>query len=428
MRVRGEIMVATRFYFGAAVLVASASAAAAWSWRALQADQAAARKARKAVAEGRYDAASAALAEWLAAAPDDPEAHLIEGRILIARGAVVEAVEALKKAVALGGPDEGAVLLRALIAAKTGRGAEAAPPLHRAFAEARAPDRQVDEALAKIYLETFDLGRATAVLERWADDFPDDPKPYLWRAEAHARDGGDPGFVLRDYQEALDRDPKLGRARLGLADALRQAHRATEAAAAYDAYLAAEPDDALAHFGAGRNLLDLGDEVTAIAHLTRASELDPTNAEPLKALADVAQRRGDWSGALNLLDRATALSPADIPSRYSRSVVLGRLGRTKEARAEQAATARLREDLKSLNAARSRLVADPRDRDSQLAVARWMFDHAHADEGARWAERILVERPGDPDASRLLADYHQRRGETGLANFHRLHAAAEAAR
>jgi hypothetical protein len=57
-----------------------------------------------------------------------------------------------------------------------------------------------------------------------------------------------------------------------------------------------------------------------------------------------------------------------------------------------------------------------------------MFDHAQDDEGARWAGRILGERPGDPDASRLLADYYDRRGEAGLANFHRLQAGPEAVR
>jgi hypothetical protein len=52
--------------------------------------------------------------------------------------------------------------------------------------------------------------------------------------------------------------------------------------------------------------------------------------------------------------------------------------------------------------------------------------HAHNHEGARWAEKVLAERPDDPEASRLLADYHQRRGENGFANFHRLHASTSA--
>ena len=53
-----------------------------------------------------------------------------------------------------------------------------------------------------------------------------------------------------------------------------------------------------------------------------------------------------------------------------------------------------------------------------------MFDHAHDKEGARWALKILAERPDEPEASRLLAGYHERRGEIGLANFYRMHASA----
>src|SRR6185437_10786129 len=98
------------------------------------------------------------------------------------------------------------------------------------------------EALARVYLETYDMKRAAAVLDRWAGDFPDDPKPHLWRAEIHGRDGNEASRVLGDYGEALRRDPTLASARLGLAEALRKAHRNTEAAVAYEEYLAARPD------------------------------------------------------------------------------------------------------------------------------------------------------------------------------------------
>ena len=110
--------------------------------------------------------------------------------------------------------------------------------------------------------------------------------------------------------------------------------------------------------------------------------------------------------------------------RHSRGLRLLRLGRIDEARAEQAAAAHLRKDLHRLNATRARLIDSPHDSNSQLQVARWLFDHAHDEEGARWALKVLAERPDDPEASRLLAGYHQRRGETGLANFYRVHASA----
>lgn len=420
-------MAATRSNFVAAILVvASVSSVAAWFWRPKPGEPSAAREARAAIAAGRYDDASAALERWRKAAPDDPTADYVRGRILIEHGSVVEASEALKKAAAAGLPERETSLLRALIAARINRYSEALPALFDAFVYGRTPDRQVYKALAKVYLETYELGRASTVLARWAEDFPDDPKPHLWRAEIHARDGGDPGAVVFDYQDALDRDPNLFPARLGLADALRQLHRTQEAAAAYDVCLKADPDNAAAHFGMGRNLLEQGEEEAAVRHLARASELDPANPDPLKNLAEAAVRRADWPAALEFLDRATALDPNDAAVRYRRGVILAKLERADESRAELAEAARLRADVARLNSARSHLVGNPNDRNTQLVIARWMFEHGRAEEGVRWAVRILADQPGDPEASRLLVDYHEGRGETGLANFHRLHASPKA--
>ncbi len=203
--------------------------------------------------------------------------------------------------------------------------------LKGAFEVQQVPDRQVDEALAKVYLETYDLGRSTAVLKVWARDFPDDAKPHLWWAEVHGRATDEQRLVENDFREALRRDPSMARARLGLAEELRKAHRTAEAAIEYDACLALEPDNAAAHLGAGRNLMEQGDLVAASLHLNRAIKLDPKNAEPHKELAESASRQGDWTTALAFLDRAIALDPYDVGVRNSRGLVLARLGRIDEA-------------------------------------------------------------------------------------------------
>jgi tetratricopeptide (TPR) repeat protein len=403
-----------------AVLAGAAMASARHIWWTEPRD---ALEARRAVADGRYDDAGRALTRWLKAAPNAREAHFLKARVAAAMGRLPEAAAALHQARTLGLARDELVLLQALIASKAGRHVDALQTLSEAFAHQRVPDRQIDEALAKARLETYDLTRASTVLDRWAHDFPDDPKPHLWRAEVHSRTDGSAAAVEVDYREALRRDPSLARARLGLAEELGKAHRNAEAAVEYDVYFGLEPDDAVAHLGAGRNRMELGDETAAITHLKRAMALDAKNAEPLKELADVATRRGDWAEALALLDRAIVLDPYDVTARYSRCLALTRLGRADDARAEQAVAARLRKELDLLHEARSRLIASPHDRKSQLKIARWLFDHAHDQEGARWAEKILSERPDDAAASQMLADYHQRRGEKGLANFYRLRAA-----
>jgi Flp pilus assembly protein TadD len=401
---------------------ALAVAAAALVRFGIRVEPHAAREARRAVAAGRYEDCAAVLTNWLGSEPGSSEAHLLKGRVAVASSKLNEAADELKRAQELGHPTDELALLQALIATKLGRHAEAEPVLRRAFEQQHTPDRQVDEALAKVYLETYDLARSDAVLKVWARDFPDDAKPHFWWAEVHGRAADQQSLVENDYREALRRDPSLARARLGLAEELRKAHRTAEAAIEYDTCIYLDQTNATAHLGAGRNLMEQGDEAGATRHLNRAIELEPKNAEPHKELADAAARRGKWDAAMALLDRAVALDPYDVGLRNSRGLALARLGRLDEARAEQAAAARLRSELDRLNASRARLVGSPNDWESQLQVARWMFDHGHDQEAARWAQKIIAEHPNDPEASRLLAAYHQRRGETGLANFYRVHA------
>jgi hypothetical protein len=48
-----------------------------------------------------------------------------------------------------------------------------------------------------------------------------------------------------------------------------------------------------------------------------------------------------------------------------------------------------------------------------------MFAHGKEPEGVRWAETILRDEPGQPAACSLLADYFDRTGKAGLANYYR---------
>jgi tetratricopeptide (TPR) repeat protein len=402
-----------------AVVVASLSAAAAvWAWRRTEPRDA--KEARSALAAGRFAAAEAPLLRWLKARPDSAEAHFLKGRVALARGDLPGAAAGMKRATELGYPRPQLALLGALIASKLGRHAEAEPILRHAFLAAQGPDPQLDEALARVYLETYDLDRAATVIERWIREAPDDPQPFLWRTEVDSRTTAHPTAALNDYREALKRDPTLAKARLGLADELRKAHSNAEAAVEYDAYLALKPDDAAGHLGAGQNRMEMGDETAATRHLERALALDPKNASALIELAEYDLRRAEFARSLAYLDRAIKLDPFDPTIRRRRGLALTRLGRVEEAKIEQAASQRLQTELDHLDEVREHLIQSPHDRSSQLEVARWMFDHGHDAEGVRWAEKVLREQPGNAEANRLLAEYHERHGNPGLANFYRL--------
>jgi tetratricopeptide (TPR) repeat protein len=358
------------------------------------------------------------LARWLRRDPDSAEALLWKARLAIADRLPDEAAEALTRAKERGADRRRLARLNAVAEALAGRRAQVEPFIRDEFNADQEPDPLLDEVLARVYLEGYDLPRAGVALARWMRDAPNDPKPYLWRAEIDTR-RQDATATASDYREVLKRDPRSAKAWIGLAELLRTTHRTEEAAEAFGRYLALRPDDADGHLGAGRTAAEAGDTDAALRHLERAAVLAPDNAEAHRAVADLLTRRGDVDAALRHIDRARALDPYDLPTRHSRSLLLARLGRQDEAQAEQEGAKRLRADLAGLSAAQNRLVTAPKDREAQLTVARWMFSHGKADDGVRWAEAILRDQPDQPDACRLLADHYSRTGQPGRANYYR---------
>ena len=374
---------------------------------------------RSAVRSGRYDEASKALGRWLKDSPDKVEPHLWKARIALALRRPEEAEEGLNRARALGCDRNRLDVLRAVNAVFGGRFTDAEPVLRAAFNDGGEPDPLVEEALAKVYLESYDFPRASLVVDRWMRDSPDDPKPCLWRAEMDVRSGVG-GRAMTDYREALRRDPGSPPAHLGLAEELRKTHRNDEAAVFIGKYLVMKPDDPAGHLCAGRVAREQADDDAAVTHFDRASTLDPKNAEAHGDLADLLLRRGQFEAALARLDKAVAIDPFDLNTRYNRGIALSQLGKTDEANAEQKLAARLRTELNELLAAQSRLVKAPGDLEARLKIARWMFSHGKADAGIRWVESILRIQPNQPPACRLLAEHYAMTGQSGLANFYKV--------
>ena len=70
-------------------------------------------------------------------------------------------------------------------------------------------------------LGTYRLGEARLVIDRWMRDAPADARPYLWLTQFDRRiEVDNPGSWEHHYREALQRDPGLDTARLGLAETL----------------------------------------------------------------------------------------------------------------------------------------------------------------------------------------------------------------
>jgi Flp pilus assembly protein TadD len=378
------------------------------------------RRAREAVEAGRFAEAQAPLDRWLSARPDSAEAHYLRGRALVGLDRPEDALRELDRARQLGHPEPPLERLAGIVLARGGLREAAEPLLLRARARAGTPDPEVEAALTRLYFEADRIQLAQRAVLRWAVAAPDDPTPWRWRAEIDARLRVVPRALADDYRNILRRDPGDDRARLGLAEALRDGGELAAAEAGFADYLRDHPDSADALAGLGRTAMGFGRMDEAAALLDRALDRDPRQPEALQARASIHMRRGEWAEALPLLDRAVEARPENPEAHFGRGLALKRLGRDAEADAEVAAANRIRRDTEALIHYRRELSLHPRDLALMAEAAEWMLLHDHEDEGLVWARRVLESPGSHPETARLLAEYYGREGDEAQANYYRL--------
>ena len=375
---------------------------------------------RTAIANRQFDLARGELSQWLKADPDSPEAYYLLARVELAADHAQETVNALAKSLDLGFPPEKLSPYRAVIQVRSGHYDEAEPILRKALADSDEPMPEIAQALANLYLATFRMRDAAKPIARWMRDAPDDPMPYLAQNEIETRSDVDHVIIIQNYQEALRRDPKLAKARLGLAERFRQANRLDEAADEFATYIQAKPDDPEGHLGAGRAALAQGKRDDAARSFDRVLELNPREPTALKERGAIELIRGNLEKARGFLEHAIQADPFDPDAHFTVSQVLQRLGDPEAAKREVALSQKLRKEHARLADLRSALVKKPRDLALRVEVAQWLLEHGHDEEGLTWAEQILHDVPGHEPTVRMLIDHFTRKKDAGKANYYRL--------
>jgi tetratricopeptide (TPR) repeat protein len=382
------------------------------------------RVVRESFANGHYDTARAPLARWLKESPGSGEAYYYLAWQSLADEQPRETVLAVDEARRLHFDPDRVDVLSAIYHARADRYGEAEPILERAFLEESEPRAMVAKALAKIYLSSYRLDRAAVAIERWRALAPEDPQPYLWSNEIASRADVEPAILIQNYRAALERDPDLDKARLGLAQALSKDRRFDEAEQEFLLYLKRNPKDAVAFLGLGRNVFQRGDIEKASRFFESALESNPRDPEALKELGQLDVRLGRLKKACERLQLLVQIQPFDHEIRYSYAQALKLTGNEEQSRAELAVAARLRKEHDEIVQLRYGVLKNPRDFAARFQVARWMMEHGHEDEGLKWTKEILRANPSHGPTHRVLADYYEKHGEAGLANYHRLSATA----
>jgi tetratricopeptide (TPR) repeat protein len=412
-------------------LVIGALVIAATCWLAVTARarislQADAQRSRRLIAAGEYQDATIPLQRWLKAEPDSAEARYLVARQAMGLGRYEAGLVALEQARARGYPESTLNRERGLALVRLGRLTEAEPLLRAVFIaqkNAGVADPELDEGLARCYLETFQLRAAQEVTDRWIRDAPGDARAYYWRAETEQRKAdADSAVMIPHYERVLELEPEHDKARLALAELYLKSHRVQDAAREFTTHLRRHPDNFDACLGLGQIAAAEGRDEEATHQLERARALAPRDPRPLVERGKMELQRGRLATALELFDKAVALDSAEPEVHFQRSVILGRLGRHQEAQKERDDAARLRKQRDELASLLKELNQSPGDVRLQYAAARWLWDHGHPEEAVQWAMNIVREHPRHAEANRLLASYHEKQGNQGLANFYRAQA------
>lgn len=192
----------------------------------------------------------------------------------------------------------------------------------------------------------------------WA--YKDIAKMYL--------DRGDLDNAVIWYRRALDADPEDGRTMVALADALVRQGHVDDAIALAEAALLTPPIFPQTHAGLGDAYLRKGDVEKAIMHFEAALEIDGNLTYVMRTLGQVYARRGAIDRAIELYEQLIVLSPEQTDWRRELAALLLLKG---------------------------------------------------SDTALHHYERVLDERPNDPDALTGLGEIYRQMGRTAdaIASF-----------
>jgi len=386
-----------------------------------------ARLARVAIAARRADEARRLIDRWAALSPRSGEPDYYRAILDVQTDRPAEALDSLRKSLAKGHPEGPLLIVRAIILARAGKFDQAEPVLAAAFESSAEPRAEIAEGLSRIYLKTFRLGETNRVLDAWMKADPGDPRPYLRRNDVDERINSDPPVLIRNYREALRRDPGLLAARLGLAEKLREGSLYDEAEAEYATLLERDPRNLRGLAGAARIALLRGDLQAATRLFEEALAIDPKDKTSLRELGLIDLNNGRISQACSRLEQAVRVDPHDPEVRFSYARALKLAGDEPRAAEQAAATARIKQEQQQIIDLRQSLVQRPDDVEIRSRAARWLIEHGHEKEGLEWTELILRQRPDHPATCQILVDYHTSRGNFGLANYYRMNASSSPA-
>jgi tetratricopeptide (TPR) repeat protein len=296
--------------------------------------------ALKLLQSGDPAAAAALCQRLLDAAPQDAALHQLAATIALRQGDAAAAMRSAQSALALR-PDHAPTLLVA------GHAAHATGDLAQAlafFRRAARLDPTRAEAAFMTCVTLLEQGdkEAQAMLAFCLAKFPDDP--WGWRTIGLALQKAEQFEAAIAAFTRASRAAPSGDLHLRRGALLQKLDRATEAAEAFRAAQALEPNNFEAALQMGLSLQRLGDHAGARRSLEQAMALDPKAGRGWFAFGLLAQEGRDWPAAIAAYRKALDAQPDLAEATVNLGIVLQETGDLAAARTAYAKALHLRAD------------------------------------------------------------------------------------
>jgi tetratricopeptide (TPR) repeat protein len=191
-------------------------------------------------------------------------------------------------------------------------------PAITAFGEAIRLDPRNGDAHHALGCALLDVGRIEDAIEhlRLATVLRDDAAAFHSLAVALRRQHLNDEAAAA-YRRAIELDPTLSEAHVGLADLLEAGGESEAAAQSLRTAASLMPSDGLGSVYLARALMIEGDFVTAEAKLREAAALDPTDDEVIRKLGHTLARLGRFAEAADMFERALAVNQRNCSAYFA---------------------------------------------------------------------------------------------------------------
>ncbi|HET9481062.1 MAG TPA: tetratricopeptide repeat protein [Candidatus Polarisedimenticolia bacterium] len=290
-------------------------------------------RANELLVAGRPEEAAASLRAAIALDPNHWQSHCRLGEIHAASRRMEEAEQELRKAVAIN-PDAGPCLSRLAQVLLAGERLQEAEPLLARAAGLMSQDESVLFNLGRLYERTSRPELAVEIYRRQLDAAPAGRRSAATTLKV-ARllsSLGKPADAAQYFREYLEGDAGRHDVRAELAASLFSASRYDEAMAEYDILIGAGAADAAALSNAGSICLLKQQLPRAVELLDRAVAGSPREIPPRIALAMALAQSGDHERTVTVLRGVTADDPENGRAWFLMGQSLLKLGRAQEGR------------------------------------------------------------------------------------------------